>query len=424
MIARAWGVISVYLLTRHFFGRVAAAIAMAIVAVMQSDVRMASLLYPDAIAAFWANVAVGTALFAIQRHRLGGQVVWGLVAGVLFGVSWLCKETVAYLVPFVAIAIMLSTRTSPMWTTRVACFTAIGAGALSIVVAEALFYAHLTGDPLYRFHGIDRNYQQASVWFFDSSSPMFGWSTGGYTRALLRRLLDTGPRDIVLNNTVAYLPAVALVAASWGFLKQKTSWLIPTLWLLTLMLMFNFMTSSFSSYKPLPTFARYLYPILLPSLMLSGGLIAALATSAGAREIVAERRLWACVVTAFLATAIVEAGLRTLTSRPQDTERSVSRGLSGNDVVYTDYRTAANLVFFRARMLAGSNESCLPWEKVDVRTLPSGAYVLVNTPMIEFLASDYRYSAPEFALNPPAAWKLVRRYGNASLFVVGAPVGS
>ena len=41
-------------------------------------------------------------------------------------------------------------------------------------------------------------------------------------------------------------------------------------WLISLLLMYNFMTTSFRSYRPLRFDDRYLYPILMPSLILMG----------------------------------------------------------------------------------------------------------------------------------------------------------
>jgi hypothetical protein len=64
------------------------------------------------------------------------------------------------------------------------------------------------------------------------------------------------------------------------------------------MLMFNFMSSSFAAYKPLPLFGRFMYPLLLPSLILVGGFLAGLITSATDKAKFHRERLLAALIMA------------------------------------------------------------------------------------------------------------------------------
>ena len=234
---------------------------------------MASLLLPDAIAAFWANIGIALACVALTRLKLWHSALLGVLSGGFFGVSWLCKESVAYLVPFVAILILAVYRHSRL-SSRMTCMVAIGVGSLAVLFAETAFYGRLTGDPLFRLHATERNYVQCAVWFFDESSPVLGWENGGYTRTLVKRLFFHGPKDMVLNRPMSFVPASAILGVAWALLFRRRSFVMPSIWLISLLLMFNFMSSSFTSYKPLPLFDRYLYPILLPSLVIMGGFLA------------------------------------------------------------------------------------------------------------------------------------------------------
>jgi hypothetical protein len=117
----------------------------------------------------------------------------------------------------------------------------------------------------------------------------------------------------------------------------------------------------------------------------------------------------------------------------------VAARLGEADVIYTDYRTAANLVFFRTGLLLPSNATTIAWdkgdqtrlllpsnvptitrEKVDQGKIPTGAYVLVNKDKIDFLKKSYKYETPDFVAKPPSTWKRVWISGNASLYVVGS----
>jgi hypothetical protein len=81
--------------------------------------------------------------------------------------------------------------------------------------------------------------------------------------------------------------------------------------------------------------------------------------------------------------------------------------------------TAENLVFFRTGLLLPSNATTIAWEKIDVRKIPNGAYVLINKNKIDSLKKNYKYENPDFVTKPPSTWERVWIYGNASLYAVG-----
>jgi hypothetical protein len=186
------------------------------------------------------------------------------------------------------------------------------------------------------------------------------------------------------------------------------------------MFMMNFMSSSFANYKPLILFDRYMYPLFLPSLILVGGLLAALLEAATYNG----SRLRGSLSLLIIALGIVgigsAAGYKESTARPQQLERRVSVRLDKYDIVYTDFRTAANLVFFRTGVLSPSNATTRSWESVNAQQMPNGAYVLFNKSKVKFLSGAYKYAAPSFASEPPPSWKLIWTYDNADLYLVGS----
>ncbi len=410
------GCLLAYAIARYLESPLAGLIALGALAVLPIELTMASILFPDAIAAFWANVGIAFALIASNRPNLRQSVFLGILSGVFFGVSWLCKESVIYLVPFVAI-LTLACPGQIRLSGRMACVVAIGAGSLAVLIAETALYQRLTGDPLFRFHATERNYQEWAVWFFDESSPYFGWKAGGYAKAILKRLLIVGPKSMLLNREMGFVPTFAMVGLVWGIQFRNRFFVIPSIWLVSLMMMFNFMTSSFSSYRPLPLFDRYLYAIILPSVILMAGFLAKLLVADAGLTVGKERRFWAVVlILAFC--GICGANLRSHMSRVQQVERTLTARLGEGDVIYTDYRTAANLVFFRAGLLVPSTATTIPWEKESEQTIPEGAYVFVNKSMINFLKKTYKYESPEFAARTPAKWERVLSLENGDLYVV------
>jgi 4-amino-4-deoxy-L-arabinose transferase-like glycosyltransferase len=417
------GCLLAYAVSRRLGTPFAGLIGLSALAALPIDIRMASLLLPDSIAAFWANVGIVLACVALTKSDLRQSAFLGVLSGVLFGVSWLCKETVLFLIPFVAILVLVLHRHSRL-SVRTTCLVAISVGVIAVLLAEMAFYAKLAGDPLFRLHAMERNYEQAAVWFFDKSSPYYGWESGGYAKALVKRLFFTGPSAMLLSKSMAFVPTVAIIGAAWAAVFRRRSFVLPAIWLISLLVMFNFMTSSFTSYQPLPLFSRYLYPILLPSLVLFGGFLAALLAGDfdsvnGDQPVRTERRFWATVLI-IGSCGISALGFANISmSRPEQVERNVATLLRETDVVYTDYRTAANLVFFRTGTLLPSNATTIAWEKEDRTRIPKGAYVLANRDKTDFLRESYKYEIPDYVARPPSTWESIWTYGNAVLYRVG-----
>ena len=91
-----FGCLLAYAFARYLGTPLAGLVALGALALLPLDVVFSSLLYPDLIAAFWANVGIGLAWIALARPKVRQSVLLGILSGFFFGVSWLCKETVAY----------------------------------------------------------------------------------------------------------------------------------------------------------------------------------------------------------------------------------------------------------------------------------------------------------------------------------------
>lgn len=408
-----------YFFARKLFSPLEGLIAFALLALLPFDVIMASKLYADAIAAFWANLALYMLWRAVDTATSKVGSVLAVLSGLLLGLSWLCKESVVYVVPFV-IALALFGGDSLSYKGRFVLLVSLGIGSLSVLGGEVFFYVAKTGDALFRLHETERNYLVASMWFFDSTSHLFGWEEGGYLKAVLKRVLYTGPRDIILCGSFLYLPLIALLGMAWGAFVgvRRHVHLMVVLWFAVLVLMFNFMSSSFDSYKPLVILDRYLYPILLPSTLLSSGFLGFLLRGGGALELNAERLFWALVIGATFSFLCAKGIILSYLNRSELIERHVSRSLKTTDVVYADYRTASGLLFFRENRLSGVSDVSRSWERFSVSDIPVGAYVLVNMHKLELLGRIYKYEMPSYARKPPGNWRKVDRIDGATLYKV------
>ena len=65
---------------------------------------------------------------------------------------------------------------------------------------------------------------------------------------------------------------LGLLAAAYGAYWKDRAFLIPALWMISLVLAYDLASCSFSTYTPLVLLERYLHPILLPACVLTAGL--------------------------------------------------------------------------------------------------------------------------------------------------------
>jgi 4-amino-4-deoxy-L-arabinose transferase-like glycosyltransferase len=414
-LASITSLLFVYVLSRRIFNPIAGLISMAMLAIVPIDIAMSSTLWPDPIAAAWANAGMALLVIAVNKNNKPSSVVPPVLAGLCFGIAWLCKESVVYLAPVVIWYLLFDRqqqfRSHIVW---------VGLGAIFVLAAESVVYQISAADLLHHFHGLKRIEEQSAVLFFDQKSPFYGWPEGGYAKALARRLLLSGPSHLLRDFSA--LPAFAMVAAAWGALVKDRRFLLPGIWFLTLMAMFNFSSMSLEDYRPLPVEPeRYFYLVISPAVILIGGLVATLAQSQSEWILRRERRFWAGTIV-FVLVVLSIYGARQLTEKPEQGAADAARRLSASELVYTDYRTAATLVFFRTGLLLPSVElrsrlkNTAAYENLTPDEMQSGAYVLLNKRMTEWLETAYGYEAPNFVKMPPKTWTEVWREGDTALF--------
>jgi 4-amino-4-deoxy-L-arabinose transferase-like glycosyltransferase len=422
------GVVLAFLCARFLFGVKAGLIAAALWAAIPVDVNLATQFLPDAIASFYASAGV---LVLLWGREAAGKPAWhglasGSVAGLLFGLSWLCKESIVYLVPLCGLLLVVDLRASfgkawPLWLG-----VAVASGA--VLLAEMIAYGSLSGDFLLRMHENERSFLQTKSYLFYEGS-RFGWPVGGsHAKALLKRLFLEGPATIFLNPSFLYLPLIGLLAAAYGAYWKDRAFLVPALWMTTLVLAYDLASHSFSTYTPLVLLERYLHPILLPACALTAGLIvrllasrAAVAPAGDARE----RSFWGSVVAFMLFSVSAYSVFRAVrdvnTTRAVFSIRQIAHLITPSTAVYTDPLTGKALEFF---WRYPPSTGLVNFEGMRVQDIRPGSYVYVDKFRLDWLkvnvsmwlTKDYGYHAPEFAGRVPEAWEPVWKNENGALY--------
>jgi hypothetical protein len=364
----------------------------------------------------WAVIAMDV---SSRRRWLGAGL-----AGLCFGWSWMTYESVAYLVPPVALILLFSGRERTL-KQRVQITLLIGMGSMFVLAGEMGFLWWRTGDLLYRLHATENNYEVCSEFFFVQSSTRFGWDEDGFSRIIFERLFIDGPRQILLGRALGGITLLGLIAVVWSLVTKRRSLFIPGVWLVSLVVLFNFMTTSFESYKPLPIIpylARYLSPLLFPSAVLCAGLISSLMLprKEGTRDRIGLSNGTGGIIVLVLACGCALPGLLKYTMQDQfSIERKMVSLLNEDDVLFTDMRSAGNIIFLRNGVLEERTRTTIPFEEIAPESLPPGAFILINDSMKQFLIEGFQYTPPPYfeATNPE--WTLIWEKPQARIYQVG-----
>ena len=287
--------------------------------------------------------------------------------------------------------------------------------SLACLRGVAIAYGRLAGDPTLRLAALSRNFEQTQVYWFVEGG-QFGWQPGEYWEALFHRLFVRGPERIFLSRAYAHLPLAAVVVCMIALRIREQRLAFCGLWLGSLLLLFNFGTTSLDYYKPLVLFQRYLYPLVLPSVLLVAGFLALLRRG-GMRE-------WPLALPRIVAAAIVclpivrgtVAGLDRELARPVGNfgVREVAMRFTPEDRLVTDPNTMRDLRFFWGYPERDGLEAF----DDDVRELPARSFVFVNRERIRLHGEYEGREAPPFWHDLPEHWQLTSRVHEGEVYRV------
>ncbi len=388
------GILVAFLAGKTFFGERVGVFAALLHALLPVDVRYGTLLYPDPSAALWLNVAV-LLLYVGSREPLAKtKAVHGALAGLCLGLSWLCKEAVLFSLPFIA-GYVLWCLYREKANSVLAASLSVGFGA--VLGIEAAAYSWYLADPLYHLHAIERHsrHPSATPWFW---SPEASWSQ------LAARLFRDGPQAILLSTRFGLVTVVATLAVCYALFKGWKSFAFVSAWFMYHALVFNFGSHSLRNYMPLPTYDRYLWPLFLPSLLLTAAFVDAVFRD-GKRVVrwrEADNVFWAGMLAAVLALGFVHGIYRNFKEESVFmVEKTLSKMVSPDMVVYSDGITLLGLRFFWAYP---ERTRLIEFGGMRSADISGTAYVLVNPKRAEILVQQ-GWKPPDFFYREvPNAW--------------------
>lgn len=410
------------------FGYPAGLLAAGLWAFVPLDALMATWLRPDVPTTAWAFIGVFAVYIGRRKSDSGtAAMAWrGVAAGLAFGAAWLCKESIAYFVPFCGI--LMAYDLVRDWRRYLPVWAGVAAGSVLVLGAEMAFYAARVGDPLYRLSAMELNYSMYPEFFFAEGS-RFGFEPGvSYWKALAKRLVLTGPMAILLEPGFLFLPALGVVATLYGLFWRDERFRFPALLFGSLVVMFNFMSTSFQSYQPLPVFSRYFYSLVPAAAVLVGGMLGCLLFRSEARSTGENREavFWGGLLsTVMLVVTLYHGVFRPLRDKQPlwtSAEKSLASVLQPDDVIYTDPLSRNGLEFYW-RYPATMNITNVNGLADDA--IPCDSYVLVNPSYVDWLELNRGmwltlggFEAPSTFREPPPEWSEIWANHNARLYEV------
>lgn len=424
-------IVLAYLCGRLMFNPGAGLIAAALWAFMPNDIIRANAYLPDIPASFYGSLGVMVVLVFIyyDTGKRASLAAGGIIAGLIFGVSWLSKESVIYLIPFTAMLLVIMLRKD--FNRGLTFGIAMAAASASVMAVEMIAYYTINGDLLSHFHGTEKSYSQTRSYLFYEGS-RFGWPEGGSRlKALVKRLFMSGPSTIFLNPLFLYVPAFGLVAWAHSIYRRGCNSInIAGFWMITLAFMYNFSSCSTSSYTPLVLSDRYLHPIMFPASLLVAGFI--IQMFSGTRtddqaDVGKERFFWGALISVMLVLIALNGTLRLVRDLGQT--KSVYEPIKATklitpaDRVYTDPLTTKSLEF---SWKYPESMNVVDFEDMRADDIGPNSFVLIDRFRVAWLkvnvdmwlTNEYGYHEPEFFKKPPESWKVVWQNVHATLYRV------
>lgn len=234
LFASSLSVMLLAMIGATLFGRRAGLIAGLLYATFPVQLRYATVLLPEPVAACFVLLGI---LVYVRTERQGR----GVLAGLCLGFAYLCKEPAL----FVALALFLDAAVRRQWQQAFG----VAAGVATIIAVEHAYYLLAAGDPLFRSHAMVMH----NMGMLTNPNEIIN--------DLAYRLLKAYPHMMLVPNKHFGLHSLfALILSGFAFARFRRDRRIYflLLWAAIPWLYLNFGSSSLTRYIALPSAPRYI----------------------------------------------------------------------------------------------------------------------------------------------------------------------
>jgi 4-amino-4-deoxy-L-arabinose transferase-like glycosyltransferase len=369
-------------------GRGTGLLAAAIITTLPWSVSESRYAKADQISAVLAYCGLYVAALSPLRYK--HAALCSIAAGALLGWAWLVKETTAFIFLAAALAAVLSGNHKK----RFKSYLLVSATLLTTLALECLGYQLGTSDPLYRFHAMTTNLVQSKANFFTAESAIYGWRNTTYTKALLNRLLISGPRSLLLAPASLGIVLLGATYGAWIITKRRLSsqslfMRATTIYLLLLLAIYNFAPTGLAEYRPIPAVYNYFYPLVLPAVIMISMCLTRLPLGTALRP-------WALygLISVLGAAAFISIARNIHLEQPNRDLDCLIERLKDRTCLMTDPRTCFELSQ-RITHTPKLSPKIIPWNSTS--SASGVEFALVRPAAIEDLQFRYNFSSPDLS---------------------------
>ena len=366
-----------------------------LIAFFPTDIIFATINFVDLPNMFLINLGI---YFLYKSYKKNDNKS-AVVAGLCFFLSMQFKENIFYT------GILLIILWLYLFIKKNTANTQIIIALLFIVlnvILEGVIYLFLHQDFLYRFTLLSQNYNYSYYDFFPYTAQRFRGITN-YWLNLFDQIFVINSKAIFLRRFYLFLPLLASIKSFINLKKRED--VILTYWFLGTLLLLLAFTTSFSEYKPLDlTRSWYIYPLLMPTVILSAITINQLKN----------------YIKYFLIVIYISGGLIMSThyeiyfDKENITNLKLFLTWHPDKKIFTDHFTKYSVDLIRNYKDLTKSERILgndfDWNKIN-----PGEWVLFNQNHIDELKMQ-RYNFPNFSTLQTGLFNKIEQFGDFAIY--------
>jgi 4-amino-4-deoxy-L-arabinose transferase-like glycosyltransferase len=384
-------VLLVYKTAQLFSGNNKIAIyAALLIAFFPTDVIFATIGFPDLINVFFINVGIYFLLKSYYRKKN----FLAFIGGASFFLSMQFKENIYYILILLTILLFYFLVKSKRFNTQLLIGLLF---ILSNYLIEGFIYFLLHNDFFYRITITNINYSYSYYDFFPYTAQKLS-NSKNYFRNLFEQIFMINAKSIFLRRFYLFLPIVTSIQIYINFRKKEHSLL--NFWFLGTAILMIVFTTSFNEYKPLDL-ARswYIYPLLMPMIILSSIFISRFSK-------LIRNGLIAIYI---LGSLIMCFEYQNFFDKDNLTALKIFLRDNSSKVIYTDHFTKYSVDLIRG--YKSDNSKRILGSNFDFNQIGKGDWILFNQKHIEELQMQ-KHQLPDYNVLTTSQFKEVASFNN------------
>lgn len=366
-----------------------------LMAFFPTDIIFATISFVDLPNAFFINLGI----YFLYKSNKSGKYYQALIGGFCFFASMQIKENIYYvLIPLLLLLIYLFIKKN-----KINFQILIGLGFILLnMILEGFIYLYLHNDFFYRLTILKENYIYSFYDFFPYTAEKYTGSKN-YWKNLFYQVFVINLKSILLRRFYLLSPLVALIKCIFNIKKKEHSLL--TYWFFSTIILLVAFTTSFTEFKPLDLQRSwYIYPLLMPTIILTALLIYNL------KEFILYSLLILYTVGGIIMCTHYN-GYFDVTNKDK-----LKSFLSNHpeEIVYTDHFTKYSVDLIRnyanpndSKRISGNNFN---WNEIK-----PGNWVLYNQKHIDELELQ-KYKFPDFSILKSVYFTKVKSFGEFVIY--------